>query len=152
MKSRVDHLVHECNGRWVVAEWDDARDQYVGDSATGARAVGSAYRYTVARTLAGLVSLGVSTYATRAAALAAARRGEGEPPEQHFRDTRGFQELREFSTGRERLRCMHDGGGIYRVHVLDKKGQAYIYSATVSVPAKSSCRKIYQAWLEAVRP
>ena len=61
------------DGRWVVASWDARARQYRGHSPSGARAMGVSYRYTYGGTLGQLRRLGVPSYPSPAAALAAIR-------------------------------------------------------------------------------
>jgi hypothetical protein len=61
------------DGRWVIAHWDGDRAQYTAQSPAGEIAMGVAYRYTYARTLRALRSLGVPAFSSPAKALSTIR-------------------------------------------------------------------------------
>jgi len=58
------------SGRWIVAEWDEARAQWIGLAEPHPF---QGYCYTFSRTLDGLASY-IRTYASRASAVRAMRR------------------------------------------------------------------------------
>lgn len=72
MEKRIDDVVHRMDdGRWIVAHWDERSAQW--KSSNIDERPFSEYLYSCARSLQGLVKLGIRTYATRKEAEAAAR-------------------------------------------------------------------------------
>lgn len=75
LKSRWDEYVHLLDGgRWIVAHWDALHSEWHSSNSGTCGGMGQAYRYSYSRKLEGLAALGIRTYRTRSAALAAARR------------------------------------------------------------------------------
>lgn len=71
MEKRIDEVVHELNGRYIVAHWDAQSAQWRSSDIT--ERPGPEYRYSYAGTLHDLARIGIRTYATRAEAEVAAR-------------------------------------------------------------------------------
>ena len=69
MKKRIDEVVHELNGRYIVAHMEGGQWR----SSDIDEPPFPGYRYSYAGSLQGLADLGIRTYATRAKAEAAAR-------------------------------------------------------------------------------
>jgi hypothetical protein len=100
---QIASMVHELDGgRWIVAQHDRRNAQWTSSNLPGAE---QSYRYSYARTLAGLVSLGIRTYATKSGARAAARR-LSTPPLVFCADCdRRWRELEDEREMREAMRA-----------------------------------------------
>lgn len=70
METKIADVVHEVEGRYIVAHRDERGAQWQ-SSDIGERPF-EGYRYTYAGSLEGLVREGIRTYATREEAVAAA--------------------------------------------------------------------------------
>ena len=64
--------------RYIITRWSDDSAQWTSSDITqwARRGVGQGYRYSVSRTLKGLLGVGIRTYPTRARAREALRRIE----------------------------------------------------------------------------
>lgn len=69
----MDNLVHELNGRWIVAYWDARRSQWI-SSNRPRLPLEQSYCYSFGLTLASLARVGIRTYARRGDAVCAATR------------------------------------------------------------------------------